>query len=235
MASIKCITFDLDDTLWDCHPVILRAENRFYHWIEQHYPAVSADLDLETLGQHKQQFFSRFPRMQHDFTWLRKQWLAHLAGQYQLPAEFIEKGFQVFWEARNQVTLFEGVVPMLLHMKQHYRVASITNGNADIHQTGLAGCFHHSIAAATVGAAKPSPVIFEKALSLTRVKPEEAIHVGDDPVRDIQGASAIGMRTVWVNLSNRTWHGPAKPDREISHIAQLPCIVKEMDRRRPLD
>ena len=27
---IKCITFDLDDTLWEIEPVISKAENQFY-------------------------------------------------------------------------------------------------------------------------------------------------------------------------------------------------------------
>ena len=39
--SIECITFDLDDTLWDVEPVILRAEELFYQWLSQHCPRIT--------------------------------------------------------------------------------------------------------------------------------------------------------------------------------------------------
>ena len=32
--TIRCIAFDLDDTLWACKPVIEHAEQRFYAWLQ---------------------------------------------------------------------------------------------------------------------------------------------------------------------------------------------------------
>lgn len=47
-----------------------------------------------------------------------------------------------------------------------------------------------------VGHYKPSPQIFEAALSALGVQPSEAAHVGDLRRTDIAGAAAVGMRTV---------------------------------------
>jgi len=42
---------------------------------------------------------------------------------------------------------------------------------------------------------KPSPAPFEMALEALNVAPEEVMHVGDWPDRDIKGAKALGMKT----------------------------------------
>jgi putative hydrolase of the HAD superfamily len=47
-----------------------------------------------------------------------------------------------------------------------------------------------------VGEAKPSPRVFERALAVARVAPDEALHVGDKVDNDVEGAAAAGMRAV---------------------------------------
>jgi putative hydrolase of the HAD superfamily len=39
--GIRTITLDLDDTLWDLHPVIQRAEQRLYEWLGERYPRIT--------------------------------------------------------------------------------------------------------------------------------------------------------------------------------------------------
>jgi FMN phosphatase YigB (HAD superfamily) len=43
---------------------------------------------------------------------------------------------------------------------------------------------------------KPDPEIFLRACSELGVAPGAALHVGDDLVADVQGAAAVGMKTV---------------------------------------
>jgi putative hydrolase of the HAD superfamily len=52
------------------------------------------------------------------------------------------------------------------------------------------------LASAVVGAAKPSPKIFEEALRQARVSPEEALHVGDSLEDDVLGAQQAGIHAV---------------------------------------
>jgi len=225
--DIKCITFDLDDTLWDCHPVILRAEKLLYQWMEQYFPKVSHNFAFQELIAHREGYCKQFPSMQHNCTWLRKKWLMHLAVKYEYPKKFVEDGFSIFWKARNKVSLFKGVHEILHYAKERYQVLSITNGNADIHEVGIGDYFHHSISASEEGSAKPAPPIFRRALMLASVSADKAIHVGNDPIRDIQGAAAIGMKTVWVNMSRAKWTGPLEPDAEINHISQLKQVLEK--------
>ncbi|MBI5379589.1 MAG: HAD-IA family hydrolase, partial [Nitrospirae bacterium] len=54
-----------------------------------------------------------------------------------------------------------------------------------------------------VGAAKPDPAIFRHAVAEHGVTPGEALHVGDNPEGDIEGALAAGLRAVLVDRRGR--------------------------------
>jgi len=66
---------------------------------------------------------------------------------------------------------------------------------------------------------KPSPVMFQQARDELDVPTGRILFVGDDPVFDIQGASAVGMRTVLVGSAE---NGSVTPDwrfRDVPHLA----------------
>jgi FMN phosphatase YigB (HAD superfamily) len=48
-----------------------------------------------------------------------------------------------------------------------------------------------------VGYLKPHRKIFEYALDVVGVRPDEAVFVGDNLTADIGGAQSVGMRAVW--------------------------------------
>ena len=54
---------------------------------------------------------------------------------------------------------------------------------------------------------KPCRELFELALSKTGLKPDEVIHIGDSISSDVKGASALGIKTLWLNR-----FGKAVPD-----------------------
>ena len=223
--SIRCVTFDLDDTLWECGPLLMAAEEAFYDWIDAHYPRITERHSVSSLLTHRREFFRRYPEMDHDFTYLRRRWLHHLAESFDYGTELVEPGFRVFWEHRNAVTLFDGAHALLDGMRDRFSVGAITNGNADVHHIGIGHYFDFVITAAEAGAAKPKPEIFHAALSAAGVEASHAVHVGDDPERDMRGAMAVGMRTVWVNVSAESWPGGPPPDAEIRTIDELQPVL----------
>lgn len=50
---------------------------------------------------------------------------------------------------------------------------------------------------------KPRKELFEFALKSTGLSSDEVVHIGDSLSSDVAGASAIGIRAIWVNRSNR--------------------------------
>jgi len=79
---------------------------------------------------------------------------------------------------------------------------------------------------------KPEPEIFHRALQAVGVPPGEAVHVGDDPVLDVEGARAAGMRVIQVTTARRPWFGRQRPHATIPGLAALPEAVAKLERRR---
>ena len=83
-----------------------------------------------------------------------------------------------------------------------WRIAILTNGlpkaqAAKVRALGLSPLVDHVIYANDYAAGgKPAPEPFLEALRRLRVAPHHAVMVGDDSVNDIEGARAVGMRTV---------------------------------------
>jgi putative hydrolase of the HAD superfamily len=91
-------------------------------------------------------------------------------------------------------------------------------------QAGVAALLDGAISSAEVGADKPRPEIFARALALAGgVAAAEALHVGDRVEEDVAGARAAGIRAVLLARD-----GPAPPGVEaIRSLAELPGVVLE--------
>lgn len=223
--AIRCITFDLDDTLWDCASVIARAEEEFYEWLQRRYPRVAGRYAPDALMEHRRGYYARFPELRHDLTRLRKQWLAALGHEAGYGEALVEEGFGIFWRRRNEVRMYEEARGALAALRGRFRVGAITNGNADVHHIGVGHYFDFVVTAAGAGAAKPHPDIFIAALDEAGVAAREAVHVGDDPESDVRGAGAVGMRTVWVNPAAEPWPGGREPDAVVRTVAELGAVL----------
>ena len=228
-AKIKLLSFDLDDTLWPCQPTILSAEHQLYDWLAARVPAITRRFDMAALRSHRMNFLQQRPELQHDMSALRIESLNALAADMQLETDWVHEAFEVFYEARQQVTLFDDVAPTLNALQQHYRLSALTNGNASIEKTGVAHWFEFAITAAEVGQQKPHRLFFETLLHRAGLDASEVLHIGDDPYRDIFGAVDAGLRSIWLNRSGQAW--PAddyQADRQIETLADLPEILREL-------
>jgi len=77
------------------------------------------------------------------------------------------------------------------------------------------------VTSAEVGAAKPNPRVFQRALGLAGVEPGEALHVGDKVDNDVEGAAAAGVRGV---LIQREGDPPAGVE-SIRSLSELPALL----------
>ncbi|MGZ4250276.1 MAG: HAD-IA family hydrolase, partial [Solirubrobacteraceae bacterium] len=82
------------------------------------------------------------------------------------------------------------------------RIVVVSNWDVSLdealHRLGLAPMLDGVVTSAAVGARKPSPEIFERALALAGVAAHEATHVGDSVDEDIAGARAAGIEAVLI-------------------------------------
>ena len=67
---------------------------------------------------------------------------------------------------------------------------------------------------------KPTPHIFRAALARLGVPPEGAAMVGDSLISDVQGARAVGLRTIWLAPPGAV-AGEVRPDLTIRSFAEI--------------
>jgi FMN phosphatase YigB (HAD superfamily) len=54
------------------------------------------------------------------------------------------------------------------------------------------------------------------------VEPARVLHIGDDPLADVVGATQAGMQAVWLNRDGREWPKAfATPPRTVSTLAEI--------------
>ena len=151
MGGIRAIIFDLDNTLWDVWPVIVRAEHAMHEFLARHYPRVTAQHDLRSMRDVRARMAIDHPAMRHDFTWLRLEALRQHAREGGYPAAMADHAFEAFYRARNEVTLYDDVRPALAALAPDYRLFALSNGNADLSLCGIDQYFEMSLAAREAG------------------------------------------------------------------------------------
>jgi len=228
---IKCITFDLDDTLWAVDPVVYQANITLMQWLKENAPLFTdrfAPRDLNTL---RAEVVQAKPEISHSVSLIRRNVLEtglRQAGysEQQIP-ELVDAAFAVFMDARQEVEFFEHALEMIhqLH-EQGYQLGALSNGNADIHKVGLGQHFDFQFNADGVGTEKPHPLMFEKMLQHTGLRPEQVIHIGDNPVADIEGAHNGGVWSIWVNLKGEDWTGGQPADQQVQCLSQIPMAIE---------
>ena len=94
-------------------------------------------------------------------------------------------------------------------------------------QSGLLPLFRVLTFSDECGIRKPAQAIFLRTLRDIGVPPEEAVHVGDDSILDVEGARDAGMRAIQVTTNGRAT-APVKPDAVIRHLGELPTALDRL-------
>jgi putative hydrolase of the HAD superfamily len=227
VAKIKAISFDLDDTLWPIWPTIEKAEKALHDWLAEHAPMAAAMFaSPSALREIREHMAASRPELKHDLSALRRESIRlalYRAGENPLLAE---EAFEVFFAARQAVTLFDDVRPALEYLSARFPLVTVSNGNADLARIGLAPFFRASIHAREFGVGKPDPRIFHAAAGAVEVPPEAVLHVGDDATLDALGALNAGMQAAWVNRTEHLWPHEQEPQAMLGNLNELCALFR---------
>ena len=141
------------------------------------------------------------------------------------------------WRQLRQIpyglTPFEDVVPALALLRSKgISTGMISNIDRDgdelADHLGIAEHIDFTVTSGEVNAEKPHPAIFQAALTKAGAQPEEAVHVGDQPTSDVEGAMGAGIEAV---LLDRDGNHP-EFDRcpRIEGLADLPELLESWGR-----
>lgn len=227
-GTIRAICFDLDNTLWEIEPVLNRAERILADWLERRYPRIPERFSPAAMLEVRAALLAEQPHQAHDLSFLRRETLARCAAEVGYKRDIAHDAFELWRGARNQVEPYGEVIATLESLKPRYRLATLTNGNADLTVIGLAHHFEVSLSAGALGCAKPDPRAYAALAEALTLKPAEILFVGDEPQADVVGPRSAGMQTVWVNRGGFVWPDalPAA-DASVTDLAGLTALLSE--------
>ena len=110
------------------------------------------------------------------------------------------------------------------------RMGVVSNGatikqNQKIDTIGIKPHLDAVVISEEAGVRKPEERIFRIALAELGLKPSQAWFVGDNPVADVLGASAVGLTPVWMR-GNFDWpDGHEQPKHQIDSLKELLPLV----------
>ena len=197
---IAALLIDIDDTLCD-------DEHASRHGLYALLAAHDLDINREQAFAHWQQLtqihWTRFERGECSLTEQRHARVRGLL-PYELDDTTAEAAFQPYLEGYHRNWKLFDDVPAFLATTTHLPRILVSNGHHDVQvrklaQTGLDSHFKHLLTPQNCGFAKPDAGIFHAAAQLAGVALQHCMVIGDDSVRDIGAANALGIASFHVD------------------------------------
>ena len=111
-----------------------------------------------------------------------------------------------------------------------FRLGVVTNGidrvqRRRLRASRLMDVFSVVVTSERAGFTKPDPRILELALKRLRVRPDEAVYVGDDPSVDGLAANRASVPFVWFNPQGKPPAPNVTVHHQVTHLAQLAIVL----------
>jgi putative hydrolase of the HAD superfamily len=226
---IKAVVFDLDNTLTDFMKMKdLAVEG-----------AAEAMIDAglkRSVEQAKLEINAVYREMGIEYQKVFDVYLQRTLGQ--IDYKMLAAGIVGYRRARDSALVLYPHVNLTLHelIKRGLKLAVVSDAPREgawlrLCYLKLQHVFDIVVTYEDTGVRKPSPEPFQRALSRLGVRPDEALMVGDWPERDVQGAKALGMTTVFARYGDTFGikEGESGADFDIRDIMDLLDIVDRLN------
>lgn len=121
------------------------------------------------------------------------------------------KLYDTYWNTfLDNMAVFNRVTEFLeMHTSQGCKFCILTDLTAHIQfrkiqKLNLSQYIDYLVTSEEVGVEKPDALMFEKALEKLRCSANEALMIGDNWEKDILGATAKGIRSIWINHDKKS-------------------------------
>lgn len=144
--------------------------------------------------------------------------------------------------------LVEGAAELLYSLRDKgYRLGLISNTGRTpgrvmrevLEDYGMLRCFDSATFSDEAGYIKPSPRIYEMAMDSLGARPEGTVHVGDNPLLDVYGARACGIRAIlftkymasFERYASKYYHANgrhAEPDGVVASLGEVEAALSRL-------
>jgi putative hydrolase of the HAD superfamily len=224
MTHPRALLFDLDDTLYP--------ERRF---LLSGYAAVAAEIERRS-GVPAGAVFGYLSRAARSGR--RGEAFQDVCARFALDYGLVPQLLSVYRQHEPRLRLPRATRQTLWYLRMSWRIAIVTNGLPDVQRRKVAALGLESFVDAVVfahacgsGEGKPAPEAFLDALDRLDVSPWLAVMIGDDPVCDIAGARALGLRTIRIE-QGRPRHvqsgQPVGADAVVNSLYAVPIVAEQL-------
>ncbi len=226
IRGVKVVSFDADGTLWDFEKTMRHSLKRVLEELEGMDPIAASGLSVEGMigvrDEVAEEMRSKGARLEE----IRLEAFRRTLREAGRPDEDLARRlYGTYMRHRfGDIVLYEDASPALEALRGRYTLGMISNGNSYPERCGLGGVFGFVVLSQECGVRKPDPRIFKIALGRAGCSGHEMVHVGDSLEEDALGASAAGIRSVWINRDQRS-EARGEADWEISSLTELTDIL----------
>lgn len=181
----------------------------------------------------KQELASRLP--EHADYELRGRFL-HLVrlSLHQLPYELMETVagtlYKNYWKTYKAGSYVKDEVRNALSkLKERFELGVVSNfmvmGGIEemLEMHGIREHFNFVVTSVAEGWKKPHPAIYQKALKLAQVEPEQVIFVGDDYINDFIAPSELGMQPIYLDRYGKHPELSSRAE-DFTKLAEMLCV-----------
>jgi putative hydrolase of the HAD superfamily len=233
---IKALFFDLDDTVYDYRGPMRDCEEYLSDTVAQSV-GVESDKCLRTYLRLKRELYKESPHdpVIFDFRFRISRLFSKLGDM--VDERRIDAIFTDFWQRfLMMIEPYPDLIPLLdVAGEEGLKTAIVTNGTVEqqtskIDRLALSDTMDLALTSEEVGANKPQPSIFLRALDRLGVCAEEAIMIGDICQVDIKGANEVGMPTCWIRRGIHSGSPPRDrsetPDFSVRTLRDIPGLLE---------
>ena len=224
-AAIKCVVFDLDNTLLD-----------FMQMKEFAVKAAVKGMIEAGLLVDEDQSYREIIAIYEEFGWENQQvfdvFIEKQVGYVE--HKFLAAGIVAYRRAREaNLMAYPNVNKTLMALtKAGIKLGVVSDAPSReawlrIYYLNLYHFFDVVITFDDSGERKPSAVPFKMSLEALQLEPKETIMVGDWPERDVVGAQQIGMKTAFARYGDTFGTVNSGADWDLVDIYQLVMIINE--------
>jgi putative hydrolase of the HAD superfamily len=221
---IKALVFDLDDTLY-----------REKDFVESGFKAVARYLS-HTTGCDFPQLYSMMLDAMHSVG--RQGVMSAVREKYTADSIPTEVLVSIYRRHSPEIRLYPGYFGLLKQLSENYRLGIITDGMPEVQERKVRALGLEMLMDAVIYTwkfgeekQKPHPHSFSLMLQFLGTEAEEALFVGDNPVKDCMGARKAGMKCAQIktSASGAKVTCNEKPEYIIDSLFQLPAILQELN------
>ncbi len=226
-VPVRAVTFDCAGTLldvrWDPGRLIIDCSERCGQFVDRERGGRTYGALLQSRWSEFQALNLERSAVKCDAFWadVAREWMVAMHLDLgQLPQILAIAEQTIYDPAGPLFRVFDDVVPTLEALAARgVPMAVLSNWDVSLHRMlqvhGLTPYFAFVVASLEEGIEKPDPRLFQLCSDRFDVEPGAILHVGDDPIDDLQGARGAGFQAVLLDRAHEQAHGTISSLREL--------------------